>query len=158
MSTNGQNGGGPFQNATRGAHYLVFAARVLASPLEVCLRRGFGPKYFGLQAVGTLLLFPLWTIFWPREDPAALYGFWAITMFFFVKAKAESNRMVAKGDIVHTRYNGTSCLQKFFKRFSESKVKGTWRHRRGTPNQTLGPSGRNSYGNPRFWWPSRTAC
>jgi site-specific DNA recombinase len=31
----------------------------------------------------------------------------------------------------------------------------SWRHRRGTPNQTPGPSGRNSCGNPRSWWPSR---
>jgi len=124
MNTNGQGGGGPFQSASRGASYLVFAARVLASPLEVCLRRGFGPKYFGFQAVGTLLLFPLWTMFWPTEDPTGLYGFWAIMMFFFARAKAESTRMVAKGDIVHTRYNGTSRLSRFFKRLPEAKVKG----------------------------------
>jgi hypothetical protein len=125
MSTNGQSGGTPFQTSTRGAHYVVFAARVLASPLEVCLRRGFGPKYFGLQAVGTLLLFPLWTVFWPRDNPAALYGFWAIVMFCFARARAESTRMVAKGDVVHTRYNGTSRLTRFFKRLPEAKVKGT---------------------------------
>lgn len=124
MNTNGQSGGGPFQSAARGASYLVFAARVLASPLEVCLRRGFGPKYFGFQAVGTLLLFPLWTMFWPADDPSALYGFWAIVMLFFARAKAESTRMVAKGDIVHTRYNGTSRLSRFFKRLPEAKVKG----------------------------------
>lgn len=124
MNTNGQGVGGPFQSASRGASYLVFAARVLASPLEVCLRRGFGPKYFGFQAVGTLLLFPLWTMFWPTDNPTGLYGFWAIMMFFFARAKAESTRMVAKGDIVHTRYNGTSRLSRYFKRLPEPKVKG----------------------------------
>lgn len=125
MVTNGQSGGGPFQSTPRGAHYVVFAARVLASPLEVCFRRGFGPKYFGLQAVGTLLLFPLWTVFWPTQNPAALYGFWAIVMFCFARARTQSTRMVAKGDIVHTRYNGTSRLTRFFKRLPEAKVKGT---------------------------------
>ncbi len=122
MNTNGQ---GFSQKSTRAAHYLMFAARVLASPLEVWLRRGVGPKYFGIHALGTLLLFPLWTIFWPRESPTALYILWALTMLHLARAKAESNRMVKKGEIVHTRYNGTSRLQRYFKRFSEAKVKGT---------------------------------
>lgn len=115
--------GGPLQKANQAAHIIFFVARVLATPLEVGLRNGFGPKYFGFQAVAAAAVVPLWMAFWPGHGAALLNGFWILMLIMFARARIQSMRMVAKGDFVHTRYSGTPVLGRYFKRMSEAKIK-----------------------------------
>ncbi|MBY0261402.1 MAG: hypothetical protein K2Q20_03620, partial [Phycisphaerales bacterium] len=123
MQSNGANSGGTTGNSVKGARILVFAARALASPLEACLRREFGPKHFGVQAVASLALFPLWMMFWPGWSCDGLIVFWVYALFMFARARAESLRMLRNGTNVHTRYNGWPRLSRWFPRMSEANVK-----------------------------------
>lgn len=118
-----QGGGGPIQKAHQAAHIVLFVARVLATPLEIGLRNGFGPRYFGFQALVAVIVVPLWMALWPGHSPALLNGFWILMLLMFLRARIQSMRMVAKGDIVHTRFNGTPILGRYFKRMSEAKIK-----------------------------------
>ena len=118
-----QGGWTPIEDAKKTANVLVFIARVLASPVEVILRRRFGSKYFSFPTVGALFAVPMWMLFYPREDPKAIWVFWGLFLVMQARARLESVRMVAKGDIVHTRYNGQPRLSSILKRTSELKIK-----------------------------------
>jgi hypothetical protein len=125
MQPNRAGGGvGPIQKAQSAAGLLVFLAQVFASPLEVCLRRGFGTKYLGFQALGSLFAVGLWASIWPGADARPVVWFWWYVVLMFIRAKRESGRMAAKGVSVHTRYNGYPRLAALFKRMPETKVKG----------------------------------
>lgn len=123
MQPNNPNGGGMTEKSVKGARVLVFVARMLASPLEACLRREFGPKYFGLQAFASVVLLPLWMAFWPGRSSDGLIGFWVYVLFMFARARAESARMLRNGTNVHTRYNGWPRLSRWFPRMSEAALK-----------------------------------
>jgi hypothetical protein len=111
------------QDSLKAGRILVFVARMFASPLEACLRREFGPKYFGFAAFGSLVLLPLWMAFWPDKSSDALNCFSVLVLFMFARARAESSRMLRNGANVHTRYNGWPRLSRWFPRMSEAKVK-----------------------------------
>lgn len=124
MQPNKTGGGvGPIQQAQTAANILMFIARVLATPLEVCLRRGFGTKYFGFQALGALVAVGLWASMWQGADSHPVIWFWWFMVIMFVRAKRESARMTADGGTIHTRYNGWPRLASIFKRMPEAKVK-----------------------------------
>lgn len=113
----------PIQDAQKAANWLVLAARVVASPLEVILRKNFGSKYFGIPSAVALFAVPAWTLFWPGESPVGIWALWILFVVMQLRARLESARMVAKGEIIHTRYNGWPRLASFFKRMSEQKIK-----------------------------------
>lgn len=112
------------QRILTSAHVALFAARVLATPLEVCLRRHFGRSYFGFQAVFCLTVVPLWIGFWPGHSAAYLVGFWWLLVVMFVRARIESVRAFAKGHIWHSRYSGWPRLARIFRKMPEQKIKG----------------------------------
>jgi hypothetical protein len=113
----------PFQDVQKAASWFVLAARVVASPVEVILRKNFGSKYFGIPSAIALFAVPAWTLFWPGESPVGMWALWILFVLMQLRARLESVRMVAKGDVVHTRYNGWPRLASVFKRMSEQKIK-----------------------------------
>lgn len=113
----------PIQDAQKAASWFVLAARVVASPLEVILRKSFGSKYFGIPSAIALFAVPAWTLFWPDESPAGIWALWIVFVLMQLRARLESARMVAKGEVIHTRYNGWPRLAAIFKRMPEQKIK-----------------------------------
>jgi hypothetical protein len=113
----------PIEDARKGANFAVFALQVLAAPVEVFMRTRFGAKYFGVPSAVALLALPLWMTFWPGEDPQPLLIFWGLYIVMQLRARIECARMVARGDYVHTRYNGWPRLARLFRRMPERHVK-----------------------------------
>lgn len=126
MQSNNPNGGGMTEKSVKGARVLVFVARMLASPLEACLRREFGQKYFGIEALASLGLLPLWMAFWPGMSADGLICFWVYVLFMLARARAESLRMLRHGANVHTRYSGWPRLSRWFPRMSEAALKAKY--------------------------------
>ncbi|QYO62488.1 hypothetical protein [Leptolyngbya sp. 7M] len=118
-----QAGWTPIQDAKKAANILVFLANAVASPVEVFLRTKFGSNYFGMPSVVALLLVPMWALFWPQESPAGICVFWLLFIAFQLRARIETFRMLARGEHVHTRYNGWPRLARIFKRMPESRIK-----------------------------------
>lgn len=115
----------PIEDSKRAAGFAVFAARALAAPVEVCIRRRFGSRYFGVPALVGCLLVPTWMVFWPRESALGITAFWFVYLFNQLAARVESVRMAARGDIMHSRYNGRPMLCGLFPRMSERAVKAS---------------------------------
>jgi hypothetical protein len=113
----------PIQDAQKAANWFVLAARVLASPLEVILRKNFGSKYFGIPSAVALFTVPMWALFWPDASPVGLWVLWVLFIVMQLRARLESVRMIAKGEVVHTRFNGSPRLASVFKRMPEQKIK-----------------------------------
>ncbi len=55
---------------------LLFVMCSWCTTMDVFLRRDFGHRYLGANAVGGLLLIPFFLILFPGEDALGLYGFW----------------------------------------------------------------------------------
>jgi hypothetical protein len=113
----------PIQDAQKAANILVLAAQVIASPVEVMLRKNFGSKYFGVPSAIALFAVPMWALFWPGESPLGLWVLWVLFILMQLRARLESVRMLAKGQFIHTRYNGWPRLASVFKRMPEQKIK-----------------------------------
>src|SRR5690606_1035140 len=108
----------------RAASVLVLAAQTFSAPAEVFLRTGFGQRYFGVPAFLGFLTVPLWMLFWPEENPRPLLVFWGLLFVMQLRARIESAVMVARGRLVHTRYNGRPRLCRIFRSTDERKIKG----------------------------------
>lgn len=117
------NGWTPIQDARAAAGIAVLAAQTIAAPLEPFLRRGFGPRYFGLPALLGLFLVPFWMVLWPGEDPRPIVGFWWLFILMQLIARLESVGKRARQRPVHTRYNGTPRLSAIFRGTSEHTLK-----------------------------------
>lgn len=113
----------PIQDAKRAANLLVFATQAIASPVEVCIRSKFGPRYFGLAALAGFVVMPMWPLWWPGEDASGIEAFWLWYLLMLVINRTRSLRMASKGEPVHSRYNGWPGLARFFPRTSEAKIK-----------------------------------
>ena len=123
MQEQAQQGWTPFEDAKKAANILVFTAMAVASPVEVFLRTKFGSRYFGLAALGGLFVVPLWSLFWPDASPVGLWVFWGLYLVMQLRARIESARMGARGECVHTRYNGWPRLARLFRKMSEQRIK-----------------------------------
>ncbi len=113
----------PVEDAKKGAGFMVLAAQVLASPIEVFLRTRFGSRYFGVPSAIAILALPMWMLFWPGEDPQPLLIFWGLYILMQLRARVEGMRMVARSEHVHSRYNGRPRLARIFRKMPEQKVK-----------------------------------
>lgn len=114
----------PVEDARNAASFFAFASRVLSAPVEVFLRTGFGSRYFGLPSLVAVFAIPLWMLFWPGESGSGIMLFWSLYLLMQLRAWVESARMVARGEIVHTRYNGWPRLARCFRRHGEREIKG----------------------------------
>jgi hypothetical protein len=114
----------PIQDAQNAASLFVLAAQVMAAPVEVFLRKRFGRRYHGVPAFLGLLAVPMWMLLWPQEDFTPIFVFWGLLFLMQLRARIESLVMVAKGELVHTRYNGYPRLARIFKNTNEQKIKG----------------------------------
>lgn len=113
----------PIEDARKGANFMVLAAQVLASPIEVFLRTRFGSRYFGAPSAIAILALPFWGVLWPREDARPLLIFWGLYIVMQLRARIEGLRMAARGDHVHSRYNGRPRLDRVFRKMPEQKIK-----------------------------------
>lgn len=114
----------PIEDAQDAASILMLVAQSLAAPVEVFLRTRFGRRYFGVPAFLGFLAIPMWMLFWPDEDATPIFVFWVLYILMQLRARIESMVMAARGDTVHTRYNGYPRLARIFKRTHEHKLKG----------------------------------
>lgn len=87
------------------------------------MRTHFGRHYFGVPSAIVLIGLPMWSLLWPEHDPAALLVFWLLFIVMQLRARIESMVMIARGDIVHTRYNGHPRLARLLKRVPQEKIK-----------------------------------
>ncbi|MFO0831531.1 MAG: hypothetical protein U0637_06780 [Phycisphaerales bacterium] len=115
----------PIEDAKRAFSFLAFVAQVLAHPVEVFLRTGFGSQYFGIAALVSFFAVPMWMVFFPTENPAGIWIFWALYLVMQLRARIETTRLLSKGERLHSRYNGFPRLAKAFKSMPESKLKGS---------------------------------
>jgi len=113
----------PIQDAQNAASFLVLAAQALAAPVEVCIRTKFGSRYFGVPSFLGFLIVPMWMLFWPESDSQPIFIFWCFYVLMQIRARIESMVLVARGKVVHSRYNGWPRLAVIFKKKSEKKLK-----------------------------------
>lgn len=113
----------PIEDAKRAFSLLVFASQVLGHPVEVFLRTRFGSQYFGVAALVAFFTVPMWMVFFPTESPLGISIFWVLYILMQLRARIESGRLKAKGEVIHSRYNGWPRLAKAFKSMPESKIK-----------------------------------
>ncbi len=113
----------PVQDAKRAFTFLAFASQVIAYPVEVWLRTRMGPQHGGLIALVALFTVPMWSVFFPTENPNGLWIFWFGFLVMQLRARIETTRMIAKGDVIHSRYNGWPRLAWVFKSMPESRIK-----------------------------------
>ena len=78
-----------------------------------------------MAALVGLFAIPLWGIFWPEENPEGLWYFWLLYLLMQLRARIESARMIARGEYVHTHYNGWPRVARFFPKMNELKIKGS---------------------------------
>ena len=93
------------------------------SPVEPILRTQFCLRYFGIQSLCGLFAVPLWTLLWPEEDPLPVWLFWALFVLMQLRCRIESSLMAARGQFIHSRYNGRPRLAFIFRRTDEVKLK-----------------------------------
>lgn len=113
----------PVQDAKVMARILMFAAESLATTVEVFLHTRFGVLYFGPAAVAGLAAIPAWILFWPGHDPSGLIVLWLGYVLMAARARAESARLAARGDLEHSRYAGRPRLSRLFPHAREQKLK-----------------------------------
>jgi hypothetical protein len=83
---------------------------VLATSAEVFLRRGFGERYFGLQAAAVLLAVPLYGLLWEGHDLSLLMLFLALYIAAWCTARIGITRRRIAGAIEHSQYGGWPVL------------------------------------------------
>lgn len=112
----------PVQDAQNAASLLVLLAQALAAPVEPILRSRFGSRYFGLPSLLGFLAVPMWMLAWPGEDPGPLLTFWALAIAMQLVARVQAFRMMVRGDIVHSRFNGYPRLARVLKRTPQHRI------------------------------------
>lgn len=114
----------PIEDAKRAFSFLAFASQVLAHPVEPFLRTRFGSQYFGVAALVAFFVVPMWMVFFPTESPTGIWIFWVLYIVMQLRARIETTRLKAQGEVSHSRYSGWPLLAKAFKSMPESKLKG----------------------------------
>lgn len=105
MNPNSQNGPELTDNQ-KSMNLFVTICHIYSTSVEVFMRRGFGERYLGAQAVFALFLIPLHMSFMQTEDPA-LIGY---TMFCYVVAcfchRVVTQHRIRTGQREHSYYDG----------------------------------------------------
>lgn len=118
----------PHQNPDNdGRKFMMFGAIILSAITttgHVFLHRGFGARFFGLQALAPLLIIPAFGLFFPGHDQTALLTFLAVYLVTVFGLRIESIFRRPK-ECVHSRYDGTPYLSQvpLFRRLSELTIK-----------------------------------
>jgi hypothetical protein len=118
---------GPREQFTGFVSWLAFGCHVLETSIAVFLRRGFGRRYFGLQALAVIPLLLIWATLWPESDSTPLLVFLGAYVMGCVVAQAESFRRQRQGEVQHSFYSGAPCVMHWpilRRGFSERAAKG----------------------------------
>lgn len=116
-----QLGWSPIRDAKVSANVLMLVAQGIASPMEVILRGGFGRQYFGIPAAIGVFVIPAWTVFFPRDDPKPLIGFWLF--YLACQFYARVTGCLPSRRAGHSRYNGRPRLSILLPRVPEHAIK-----------------------------------
>jgi hypothetical protein len=103
--------------------WTVFVSRIGAVSVEVFLRRGFGQRYFGLQALLVLLLIPLWSSCCPEQDPRPLMTFLAAYVVMLLVARVGIFCRWIRGTSPHSYYAGEPLVGRLLPWLPERAVK-----------------------------------
>jgi hypothetical protein len=90
--------------------WIAYLSQVLEASVVVFLRRGFGRRYFGGQAVAVFPLVLVYSVFWPRQDPRPLMGFLVAYLLACAWSRIDTIRRERRGEIQHSHYNGTPTV------------------------------------------------
>jgi hypothetical protein len=105
---------------------FFFIARTFGVTVEVFLRRSdsFGQRYFGLQAAAGFVLILFWPVLWQEYDAGPMLVFLLLYWLALLMARVRTKARVRRGGPQpHTLFNGTSSLQKVWRRSSEQRIK-----------------------------------
>jgi hypothetical protein len=107
-------------NVNRG----LFVCESVAITVEVFLHeRNFGERCFGFKSlVGAGLIF-LFAGFGAPHSPAPLLLFLGAYLLMHASCRMESRRAVLRGEVRHSRYNGTPRLARLLPRLDELTIK-----------------------------------
>lgn len=75
MNEQNQSSDGMFSNRSQ-FNLLMFVIWSWSTSIEVFIRRDFGSRYLGLNAIGACVLIPLFLIFWEGYDSRPMFCFW----------------------------------------------------------------------------------
>jgi hypothetical protein len=116
--------GGPSMPDFRSAaNIFALILFILAVSTEVFLRKGFGPRYFGLQSALAALAIPFFTIFFPHDDPRPLMWFLMAYLGMCLLCRIGTMACTARGLHCHSRYNGRPLLCRVLPWMSEVAIK-----------------------------------
>lgn len=109
--------------AKNGAGILAFIVECFAITVILFLRRRFGQRYVGIQAVAGILLILFFCGLCPRYDarPMMLFLIAYIKAFFYARSGVLYRGW--RGNTEHSRYNGWPWLMCIFRSFRETTVK-----------------------------------
>jgi hypothetical protein len=103
--------------------WAVVISRIGAVSVEVFLRKGFGARYIGLQALLALLAIPLWGSCFHGDDISQLTIFLESYFVMVVVARIGVGYRLWRGDAIHSYYNGAPRLGRLFPWLSEATLK-----------------------------------
>lgn len=102
---------------------LRFVMRSWGTAVEVFLRREFGAEYLGTQAVGVLLLIPLYIAACERFDPRPMLVYLGVYLLLCFWHRVNVLRRSWRGEHGHRFYNGIPRLWRICPRCSEMTMK-----------------------------------
>ena len=109
MSAMPQQNADPFHSLRGNLNIVLFIIRTWSTSIEVFLRRDFGDRYLGWQAMAVLILVPLYSLGWRDYDLQWLS--WFIPAYLvrclYVRVCAFTKRQ--RGEYWHSYYNGWPC-------------------------------------------------
>ncbi|MBX3357349.1 MAG: hypothetical protein KF745_02865 [Phycisphaeraceae bacterium] len=112
-----------FDRLRTASDWLNFFIRAWAFVLEVFLRTGFGPRYFGLQAVAAILLILLFPALWPGHNPVPMLGLLWLYLGMCLLARIDMMARALRRKSAHSRYDGRPRLGRLLPRMDEVAIK-----------------------------------
>lgn len=114
---------GFFEDAKTGLSWMTFIVRVLATSVEVFLHGRFGMRYLGIQALGVLLLIPLYSLFWEGSDVRPLVWFMMAYLAMCAVARVGSLWRTLRHQHEHSLYTGYPRSMRVLPRLDEITAK-----------------------------------
>ena len=95
----------------------------IAVSIELFLRRDFGGRYIGAQAVVAAVLIPGYCLAWSRSDAFPMICFYFLFLGAAIAKAIRAYLRMRRGQSDHTRYSGRPNVLAAFPRLSEDKAK-----------------------------------
>ncbi len=102
---------------------LMLVISVWAISIEVFIRRNFGRRYIDFQAVLVIILVPMYSLFWRRDDPRFLT--WFLGAYLLMCFRHRIAVLIRRRDRepVHSYYSGEPVFHKLHSKCDEAQFK-----------------------------------